>query len=183
MPGNRLIIQGDRRYGGFRIRAVSLVRSRSGDRIVRARALDCEQVALVKRLGLKTVSGEPIAIPPKNLGLGIRYPVGSTFFGLGWALTGACPGPLFALVGNGVTVMIVAIGRPGWNLAIRIAEAKTPALIRPRPALAFAAMHIPLRRWPPASRRFRNRDCEYRRAAPPVRLQTWPAPGKSPART
>jgi len=60
---------------------------------------------------LKTVSGEPIAIPPKNLGLGIRYPVGSTFFGLGWALTGACPGPLFALVGNGVTVMIVAIGR------------------------------------------------------------------------
>jgi hypothetical protein len=30
-------------------------------------------------------------------------------FGLGWALTGACPGPLFALVGNGVTVMVAAI--------------------------------------------------------------------------
>ncbi|MGA2589065.1 MAG: DUF6691 family protein [Bryobacteraceae bacterium] len=67
-------------------------------------------VALIKTLGLKTVSGEPIAIPPKNLGLGIRYAVGGTIFGLGWALTGACPGPLFALVGNGVTVMIVAIG-------------------------------------------------------------------------
>jgi len=67
-------------------------------------------VALIKRLGLKTVSGEPIAIPPKNLGLGIRYAVGGTIFGLGWALTGACPGPLFALVGNGITVMIVAIG-------------------------------------------------------------------------
>ena len=61
-------------------------------------------------LGLKTLSGEPISIPPKRLGLGIRYAIGGTMFGLGWALTGACPGPLFALVGNGVTVMIVAIG-------------------------------------------------------------------------
>jgi len=67
-------------------------------------------VALIKRLRLQTVSGEPIAIPPKSVGLGIRYGVGGTIFGLGWALTGACPGPLFALVGNGFTVMIVAIG-------------------------------------------------------------------------
>jgi len=67
-------------------------------------------VALIKRLGLKTLSGEPISIPPKRLGRGIRYAVGGTLFGLGWALTGACPGPLFSLVGNGVTVMIVAIG-------------------------------------------------------------------------
>ncbi|MGA2182048.1 MAG: DUF6691 family protein [Bryobacteraceae bacterium] len=67
-------------------------------------------LALLRRFGWKTVSGEPIAIPPKHLGLGVRYAVGGTIFGLGWALTGACPGPLFALVGNGVTVMIVAIG-------------------------------------------------------------------------
>ena len=67
-------------------------------------------VALLKRLGSKTISGEPIAIPPKTLGLGVRYAVGGTIFGLGWALTGACPAPLFALVGNGVTVMIAAIG-------------------------------------------------------------------------
>ena len=66
-------------------------------------------LALIKKLGLKTLSGEPIAIPPKRLGYGIRYAVGGAIFGLGWALTGACPGPLFALVGNGVTVMIVAI--------------------------------------------------------------------------
>jgi uncharacterized protein len=66
-------------------------------------------VAFVKKLGLTTTSGEPITIPPKSLGLGARYAVGGTIFGLGWALTGACPGPLFALVGNGVTVMIVAI--------------------------------------------------------------------------
>lgn len=67
-------------------------------------------VAVIRTCGLKTISGEPIAIPPKTLGLGVRYAVGGTIFGLGWALTGACPGPLFALVGNGVTVMIVAIG-------------------------------------------------------------------------
>ena len=67
-------------------------------------------VAFIKKFGLKTVSGQPIAIPPKRLGLGVRYAVGGTIFGVGWALTGACPGPLFALVGNGVTVMIVAVG-------------------------------------------------------------------------
>ena len=72
-------------------------------------AVAAASVALIRRLGLKTVSGEPIAIPPKSLGRGVRYAVGGTIFGLGWALTGACPGPLFALVGSGVTVMIVAI--------------------------------------------------------------------------
>src|SRR6202044_65800 len=66
-------------------------------------------VAIIKKLGLKTFSGEPITIPPKTLGLGVRYAVGGTIFGLGWALTGACPGPLFALVGNGITVMIVGV--------------------------------------------------------------------------
>lgn len=66
-------------------------------------------VALIKRLRLKTLSGEPITIPAKTLGHGVRYAVGGTIFGLGRALTGACPGPLFALVGNGITVMIVAI--------------------------------------------------------------------------
>jgi uncharacterized membrane protein YedE/YeeE len=67
-------------------------------------------VALIKRLGVRTISGEPIVIPPKTMGLGVRYAAGGTIFGLGWALVGACPGPLFALLGNGVSVMIVAIG-------------------------------------------------------------------------
>jgi uncharacterized protein len=82
-------------------------------------------VALIRRLGLKTVSGEPIAIPPKSLGRGVRYAVGGTIFGLGWALTGACPGPLFALVGNGVTVMIAAI-------ASALAGTWLYGLLRPR---------------------------------------------------
>ncbi len=66
-------------------------------------------VALIKHFRWKDVSGKIISIPPKKLGRGIRYAVGGTIFGLGWALTGACPGPLFALLGNGVSVMIVAI--------------------------------------------------------------------------
>ncbi|MGA3345644.1 MAG: YeeE/YedE thiosulfate transporter family protein [Terracidiphilus sp.] len=66
-------------------------------------------VALIKRVKLKAISGEIIAIPSKELGSGVRYAVGGTIFGLGWALTGACPGPLFALIGNGVSVMIAAV--------------------------------------------------------------------------
>jgi uncharacterized membrane protein YedE/YeeE len=72
-------------------------------------AVAAVSVALLKRLGSKAISGELIAIPPKTLGLGVRYAVGGAIFGLGWALTGACPAPLFALVGNGVTVMLAAI--------------------------------------------------------------------------
>lgn len=64
---------------------------------------------MIKRLGLRTVGGGPIEVPSKKLGYGVRYALGGTIFGLGWALTGACPGPLFALVGNGVTVMAAAI--------------------------------------------------------------------------
>ena len=66
-------------------------------------------LALIKRLGVRSLSGEAIVIPPKTMGRGVRYLAGGTIFGLGWALSGACPGPLFALVGNGVTVMIVVI--------------------------------------------------------------------------
>jgi len=77
--------------------------------IASAVAVAAASVAVVKKVGLKTISGETITIPPKTLGSGVRYAAGGTIFGLGWALTGACPGPLFALVGDGVTVMVVAI--------------------------------------------------------------------------
>ena len=77
--------------------------------LLSAVAVAAASVAVVKKVGLKTISGETITIPPKTLGSGVRYAAGGTIFGLGWALTGACPGPLFALVGDGVTVMVVAI--------------------------------------------------------------------------
>jgi len=63
----------------------------------------------IKRFGLRALDGQRIVIPPKTLGRGTRYWLGGTIFGLGWALVGACPGPLFALLGNGVGVIAVAI--------------------------------------------------------------------------
>jgi uncharacterized membrane protein YedE/YeeE len=66
-------------------------------------------IAALKATGLKSASGEKIVIPRRELSSGIRYAAGGTIFGLGWALTGACPGPLFALIGDGLPVMMVAI--------------------------------------------------------------------------
>ena len=66
-------------------------------------------VQLLKRRWRRTLGGAPVVVPPKHLGSGVRYAAGGTIFGLGWALTGACPGPLFALLGSGVTTMTVAI--------------------------------------------------------------------------
>src|SRR6185295_2792000 len=66
-------------------------------------------LAWIRRRQAKAASGEPIVIPPKQLGRGVRYVVGGTLFGLGWGLTGACPGPLIAQVGSGDLVMAVAL--------------------------------------------------------------------------
>ena len=67
----------------------------------------------IQRRSLTTLHGEPIALPPKRWGdsrvPGARYWMGGTTFGLGWALLGACPGPLAALLGGGVTVMAAAL--------------------------------------------------------------------------
>lgn len=64
---------------------------------------------LLRKLNLRTADGAPIQLAPKPLGSGVRYLAGGTLFGLGWALTGACPGPMFALVGNGYGVALVMI--------------------------------------------------------------------------
>ena len=68
---------------------------------------------LIRRFGLQTLAGEPIAIPDKQWGEsripGVRYALGGIVFGLGWALLGACPGPIFALLGGGVPVIAVAL--------------------------------------------------------------------------
>lgn len=66
-------------------------------------------IQVIKRAGLRALDGQPIVIPPKTLGRGTRYWLGGTLFGVGWALVGACPGPLFALLGNGVGVIAVTI--------------------------------------------------------------------------
>jgi uncharacterized membrane protein YedE/YeeE len=65
-------------------------------------------VQIVKRSHMKSMHGEEITINPKNMSIP-RYLLGGTFFGLGWAMTGACPGPMFILLGNGFLIIIVAI--------------------------------------------------------------------------
>ena len=67
-------------------------------------------VRIIRRFNVKTLSGESIYIEPKAWnGIGTRYWLGGAIFGLGWALLGACPGPIFALAGGGVTVMFVGL--------------------------------------------------------------------------
>jgi len=64
-------------------------------------------VALIKKFNVKTIHGEAIHFTPKKFNKG--QIIGGLIFGLGWALTGACPGPIFAQIGMGITVMIVVL--------------------------------------------------------------------------
>ncbi len=67
-------------------------------------------VQLMKRSGMKDIDDNEIVLADKNKSI-IRYLFGGTLFGLGWALVGACPGPLFALLGAGYwTILIVILG-------------------------------------------------------------------------
>lgn len=66
-------------------------------------------VQTLKRRRVRALTGEPISIPPKQLGRGVRYVAGGVIFGVGWALVGACPGPLFALLGSGIGVIALTI--------------------------------------------------------------------------
>ncbi|SHG37787.1 DUF6691 family protein [Flavobacterium johnsoniae] len=64
-------------------------------------------VFLIKKLNIKTLQGEKIEIQPKTFNKGQIY--GGLMFGFGWAITGACPGPLFAQIGTGATVIVVTL--------------------------------------------------------------------------
>ena len=64
-------------------------------------------VWLIKKDNIKTIHGEEIKIAPKTFSKGNIY--GGLLFGLGWAMTGACPGPLFALVGSGLLIIAVVL--------------------------------------------------------------------------
>ncbi len=61
----------------------------------------------IKRFGIKSIGGEHIEFHDKKFNKGQIY--GATLFGLGWAITGACPGPLFAQIGTGALVIGVTL--------------------------------------------------------------------------
>jgi hypothetical protein len=67
-------------------------------------------IQIIKRNNLKDISGNPIEILDKEQG-SVRYWIGGICFGLGWALVGSCPGPIFILIGAGFwSVLIVLFG-------------------------------------------------------------------------
>ena len=73
-------------------------------------------IQLIKRNRLKSIDGEPIVIADKKFNHGVW--IGGFIFGLGWALTGACPGPLFAQLGSGVgsaAILILAALAGTWT--------------------------------------------------------------------
>jgi uncharacterized protein len=64
-------------------------------------------VFLIKKFNIKTIYGEKIEFHDKSFNKGQIY--GGLMFGLGWAITGACPGPLFAQIGTGASVIAVTL--------------------------------------------------------------------------
>lgn len=64
-------------------------------------------VALIKKFKAKSIEKEDIHLEAKPFHKGQVF--GGLIFGLGWAITGACPGPLYALIGTGATVIIVTL--------------------------------------------------------------------------
>jgi hypothetical protein len=61
---------------------------------------------LIKKLKINDIHGEKIIFTPKEKGF-YRYFLGGSIFGLGWALGGACPGPMVVSIGYGVLSMLV----------------------------------------------------------------------------
>ncbi len=61
-----------------------------------------------KRKELKSMYGDKMVFIQKDKGVK-RYILGGTIFGLGWALTGACPAPMFTLVGHGFSIFLIVI--------------------------------------------------------------------------
>jgi len=64
-------------------------------------------ILLIKKFRIKSIYGEPIQLYKIRFSKGQLY--GGLLFGFGWAITGACPGPLFALIGSGTSVIIVTL--------------------------------------------------------------------------
>lgn len=62
----------------------------------------------IKKINIKSFYGEKIVFTPKEKGFS-RYIIGGILFGLGWALAGACPGPIYTLIGVGYLPMIIVV--------------------------------------------------------------------------
>jgi uncharacterized membrane protein YedE/YeeE len=75
--------------------------------ICSAIAVGLISIQIIKKFNIKTFSGEEIKIADKEFTKG--NVIGGLMFGIGWAMTGACPGPLYALIGSGLPIIIVVL--------------------------------------------------------------------------
>lgn len=92
----------------FRIQEMFRLQSFHMDGVIgSAVAVGAISVFLIKQFNVKTIYGEKIELHPKEFNKGQIF--GGLLFGFGWALTGACPGPLFAQIGTGATVVLVTL--------------------------------------------------------------------------
>lgn len=83
-------------------------------------------VQLIKRSGMKSIDQEKIKLAPKEKSFS-RYIFGGTIFGLGWALSGACPGPMYILVGYGyLSILVVLLGAVGGTFIYGLFRDKLP---------------------------------------------------------
>lgn len=83
-------------------------------------------VQYIKRKKMKDVNQKPIIIPDKEKGI-TRYLAGGILFGLGWALAGACPGPMFVLAGAGYfPILIVILGAVSGTWIYGLVRDKLP---------------------------------------------------------
>lgn len=83
-------------------------------------------IQLIKRKNIKDIEGNSIEIQDKEKGT-FRYWIGGLIFGLGWALVGTCPGPIFILIGSGfMTVGLVLIGAVLGTFIYGVVKDKLP---------------------------------------------------------
>ncbi|MFT5169070.1 MAG: putative membrane protein YedE/YeeE [Saprospiraceae bacterium] len=83
-------------------------------------------VAVIKKMQSKNLNGDTIKFNPKNRSIP-RYLLGGIIFGLGWAMTGACPGPMFTLLGQGVwAILLVIASALGGTYIYGLSRSKLP---------------------------------------------------------
>ena len=83
-------------------------------------------IQVIKRKNIKPLNGSEMSLKPKNKSI-IRYLVGGIIFGLGWALAGACPGPMYVRAGAGyASILVVIFGAIAGTFLYGLIKEKLP---------------------------------------------------------